>query len=510
MGSIVEIVFLPQIIAVLAFCITLLTFIHYRVTCSGHRLPLPVLPPGPSGRFVFGNFIPTSSAHLYFESLTQQYGPIFTLRQGFNTVIVIGRLRAAADIMEKEGLATVDRPRSIAVGDTLSGGMRLVMTPVGEQFRKFRRAIHSHLRPQILPDYAVIIARNAKQHIIDIINDPSNHQGHAKRYAASVVMEIAYGKQPKLYTDPEILAINQCSRTFGLNLRPGLWMVDAYPILRYIPGYLKELQDAHVSELALFKRLLYEVQTKMKSKADLPASFSRYLLERQSELGLSDSEIAYLAGSMFGAGSDTTASAISISIIAAACYPEAQRRVQDELDAVIGRKKAPASKDQDMLPQTMAFVLETFRWRPVVPGGIAHRTTRDIIWENYLIPKGATIIGNTWSIGRDPNFFEDPESFNPQRWLAEDGRIKQDLKSYSFGFGRRVCPGQYMATSSVFVNTALLQWAFKISPDPAAPIDKMAFTDGVTTHPLPFNVNFKPRITSSMDAIKELLGTYEI
>ncbi|KAH9474281.1 Cytochrome P450 monooxygenase 88 [Psilocybe cubensis] len=260
--------------------------------------------------------------------------------------------------MEKEGSATVDRPRSIAAGETLSGGMRMVMTPIGEQFRKLRRAMHSHLRPQVVPDYTPILARNAKRHLIDIINDPFNHQGHAKRYAASVVMEIAYGKQPKLYTDPEILAINECSRRLGLNLRPGI----------YIPGYLKELQDAHIDELALFKRLLYEVKTKMESKSDVPESFSKYLIERQPELGLSDSEMAYLAGSMFGAGSDTTASAISISIIAAACYPAAQNRVQDELDAVIGRERAPTSADQDMLPQTMAFVLETFRWRPVAPG----------------------------------------------------------------------------------------------------------------------------------------------
>lgn len=80
-------------------------------------------------------------------------------------------------------------------------------------------------------------------------------------------------------------------------------------------------------------------------------------------------EMAYLAGSMFGAGSDTTASAISVSVMAAALYPEAQARVQHELDTVIGRERAPTLADQDMLPQTMAFILETFRWRPVSAGG---------------------------------------------------------------------------------------------------------------------------------------------
>ena len=71
----------------------------------------------------------------------------------------------------------------------------------------------------------------------------------------------------------------------------------------------------------------------------MPTCFGKYLLERQRELDLSDGETAYLAGSMFGAGSDTTASAISVSVMAAACYPEAQRRVQEELDQVIGRDR---------------------------------------------------------------------------------------------------------------------------------------------------------------------------
>jgi cytochrome P450 len=68
-------------------------------------------------------------------------------------------------------------------------------------------------------------------------------------------------------------------------------------------------------------------------------SFGKYLLERQKELDLSDDQTAYLAGSIFGAGSDTTASATNVGVLATACYPEAQERVQEELDAVIGTER---------------------------------------------------------------------------------------------------------------------------------------------------------------------------
>ncbi|KAF8148666.1 cytochrome P450 [Crassisporium funariophilum] len=501
-----EILLQPQSIAATILCLTLVAVIHKRLTKSS-KLPIP---PGPPGNFLLGNSIPTAFAYRKFEEWTQEYGPVFSLRQGFETIIVIGRLQAAIDIMEKEGASLVDRPRNISAGETLSGGMRMLLTPAGERFKKMRRALHAHLQPKLVSDYAPTLMRSARQHILDIIEMPDRHQDHAKRYSASVVMALAYGKNPKTYDDPDVVAVNRCLTRLGNTLRPGVWKVDVYPFLRYVPGYLKELQDGHSEELGLFKSQLNEVKLKVENGEEVPQSFGKYLLERQKELDLSDNETAYLAGSMFGAGSDTTASAISIAVMAAACYPEAQAKVQEELDTVIGRERAPTHADQDMLPQTMAFVQETFRWRPVSAGGFAHKATRDIIWQNYLIPKGATVMGNVWAVGRDPAYFPDPEKFNPQRWLNEEGKIREDMKAYTFGFGRRVCPGQYMASASVFVNTALIQWAFTVKKDPSSPIDELAFTESANTHPLPFKVFFEPRAASTLEGVRDLMEDYGI
>jgi len=253
---------------------------------------------------------------------------------------------------------------------------------------------------------------------------------------------------------------------------------------------------------------------------EVPACFGKYLIEQQPSLGLSDDEIAYLAGSMFGAGSDTTASAISIALMAATCYPESQKLIQDELDSVIGRGRPPTFSDQDTLPKTMAFIYETYRWRPVSAGGFPHRATKDIVWQNYLIPKGSTVIGNAWSVSRDPELFPDPERFDPLRWIEvdEEGRVKlrDDLKSYPFGYGRRVCPGQHMATGSIFLNLALILWAFNLTPDVKNPIDTYAFTESANTHPLPFNIVFTPRVSvkpedgepKGWEVLKEVFETY--
>ncbi|KAJ3560409.1 hypothetical protein NP233_g10857 [Leucocoprinus birnbaumii] len=271
--------------------------------------------------------------------------------------------------------------------------------------------------------------------------------------------------------------------------------------------------------------------------------FSKYLIERQREPELSDDEASYLAGSMFSASSDTTASAISVGVMASVCYPEAAECVRKELDSVIGKERhayylefilitlglirlflflcyfgwvvfshlthiAPRMSDQENLPQTMAFVLETFRWRPVSSGGFTHKTTKDIIWQNYCIPKGSSAIGNVWSVGRDPQYFPDPKKFNPQCWLTPEGKIKEDLKAYTFGFGQRVCPGQHMATASVFLNTALIQWAFTVRADPAHPIDDLAFTESANAHPMLFKLFFEPRAAMTLEGVRELFEDY--
>ncbi|KAF8063208.1 cytochrome P450 [Lyophyllum atratum] len=504
MQRVVTILTHPRTIGVLVLCIALLGVIHRRLT---HRsLTLPPGPPPDS--WVFGNKIPKTFAYRKFEEWAKTYGPVFTLRQGLTNIIVVGRYQAAVDIMEHEGAALVDRPLSISAGETLSGGMRVLLTPAGERLRKMRKALHAHLAPKIVQSYIPVLTRSAKEHILDILDNPDLHQAHAKRYSASVVMALAYGKSSGKHDDPDVAAVNRCLNRLGVALRPGAWQVDVYPFLRYVPGYLDELKEGHKEELSLFKKYLSDVKRQMERNEPIPESFGKYLLEHQSELGLSEDETAYLAGALFGAGSDTTASAISIAVLAAARYPAAARRVQEELDRVVGRSRPPVHRDCESLQQLQAFVLETFRWRPVSAGGFAHKATNDIIWKNYVIPKGATVIGNTWAIGRDPAIFPDPETFDPQRWLRSDGTLREDHKSYPFGFGRRVCPGQHVAMASVLLNTALIQWAFTIYSDPKHPIDDLAFNQSANTHPLPFKVRFEPRAAPTQEGIRDMMEDY--
>lgn len=194
---------------------------------------------------------------------------------GGTRTIIIGRHRAAIEIMEKHGADISDRPNSVAAGDTLSGGMRILLIKSGDKFKKLRKALQSHLQPKSIASYHPVLTQSARQHMFDIIEEhnatskgtssfvSTRHQDHARRYAAAVVMALAYGKVPHSYEDPEVQAVNRCLTRLGYAMRPGAWKVDVLPFLKYIPGYLNELKVGHEEELGLFKSQLQEVREKM-------------------------------------------------------------------------------------------------------------------------------------------------------------------------------------------------------------------------------------------------------
>ncbi|KAG2356407.1 cytochrome P450 [Suillus spraguei] len=122
--------------------------------------------------------------------------------------------------------------------------------------------------------------------------------------------------------------------------------------------------------------------------------------------------------------------------------------------------KAPTFADRSSLPLLTAFISEVLRWRPLAEGGLPHRTTED---ENYCIPAGTTVVGNLWAISRDPEAYPELDAFKLQRWVDDQGCLRDDLAFFVYGFGRR---STHIADRSVFINPLLILWAFKLSLDP--------------------------------------------
>lgn len=183
--------------------------------------------------------------------------------------------------MEIEGRSLVDRPPSIAAGEMLSNGMRILMARSGERFRRLRKAVHTHLQPKAAEAYKDMQYDNARKFTLDILNDPQSHQKHAagyvltksscdpctdvtSRYSAAVILRVTYGKStPTAYTDPEVVRIYKVLHHFDLVMRPGAYLVDRVPLLRYLPGYGKQLTEWHNEELSLYRHQLLRVQSEI-------------------------------------------------------------------------------------------------------------------------------------------------------------------------------------------------------------------------------------------------------
>ncbi|KAF8553251.1 cytochrome P450 [Imleria badia] len=492
---------LAHLTAIVAVVIIPLLAVFHRQRRFTSKEGYP-LPPGPPPPWFWSNVIPTANISSTFIDWAKEYGPVITLRQGSQIVIIIAEVDAATEIMEKEGSALTDRPPMIAVNELLSGCKRITLIGSGERFHQLRKAIHTHFQAKAVETYKDTQFEQARTFILDILDDPKDHQKHTHRYSTSIILHITYGKSgPTSTNDPDFVGVKQAVAHFIEGMRPGAYLVDRFPWLKYVPGYGRRLRRYYESDLKFYRGQLNWVERAMLWNDDAGPSFSRTLSENVDEHQLSINEMSFLARTVFGAGSGTTADAIIAMIMAAACFPDAQARVQEELDTVVGMVRLPSWNNWDALPQLHAFISEALHWRPVTPLGFAHCSTRDIIWVQCLllgatihIPAGTTVVGNHWAISRDPVAFPDPEKFDPQRWIDQNGQLRNDVECYPFGFGRRVCPGMHFANRSISITLALVLWSFQIVERSKAPINTTPDRDNVVAHLADFEVKFVPRI----------------
>ena len=148
-------------------------------------------------------------------------------------------------------------------------------------------------------------------------------------------------------------------------------------------------------------------------------------------------------------------------------YPAVQARAHAELDEVVGFARSPTFADVPFLPYIRAMVKETLRWSSVVPFGVPHASNADDWYDGTFIPKGTICLQNMRVLNFDPEVFgPNAADFDPARYLDEKGQAKTPIEGreeghMAFGFGRRVCPGRYVAEGTLAIDFATLLWAMR-------------------------------------------------
>lgn len=141
--------------------------------------------------------------------------------------------------------------------------------------------------------------------------------------------------------------------------------------------------------------------------------------------------------------------------------PQLIRQATEELDRVIGRERWVEERDIQQLPYIDAIMKETMRKHPVAVLLAPHLALEDCNVAGYHIRKGTRVFVNTWSIGRDPLLWEQPEEFRPERFIGRKIDVKgQNFELLPFGSGRRMCPGYSLGLKMIQSSLANLLHGF--------------------------------------------------
>ena len=211
---------------------------------------------------------------------------------------------------------------------------------------------------------------------------------------------------------------------------------------------------------------------------------------------------------MIEAGSETTSATLNSAIKYLAAFPKTQQAAHEELLRVIGEKRSPTFDNEASLPYIRAIVKEILRIRPITTMGSPHYTTADVIYKDMFIPKDTIVSLGQYAIHYDPTRWENPETFEPARYLnypltagAYASRADANERDhFSFGAGRRICPGIHLTENSLFITLAKILWAFEIRPplgadgtEESVDVSDEAYAPGMNTLPNPYKIRFIPR-----------------
>ncbi|RFU73869.1 cytochrome p450 [Trichoderma arundinaceum] len=392
--------------------------------------------------------------------------------------------------------------------------MRPVLLPYNDLWRKGRRLMHSFASETIAPAYEPIQLLESSRLLRDLLANPSNYEKWFERYSAGVILRLAYGKTVETGDEDNVREILEVVHTVERVASPGVYLVDIFPILLWLPKWLapfkREGDRLHRRELNLFRRNLDDVRADI-AKGNQTPSFSKSWLEKEQLAGLANDEAAYVIGTMFEAGAGTTTSAMLSFVLAMVHHPEWQRRLHQEIDAVVGNSRLPNFDDIPRLPTVRAIVKETLRWRPVTAGGLPHQLIKDDIYQGIFLQAGTSIHPNQWAIHRDPTLYPDPESFRPERWLEPSWPSYREpltqfpnLQNFSaFGFGRRICPGQSIAERSLNIVVARIGWGCTVSKIKDVEVPLYDYTTGFNVQPKKFHFSLEPRGTHALKLLSE-------
>ncbi|GBM10395.1 Cytochrome P450 18a1 [Araneus ventricosus] len=456
------------LLPMLAVFVTVFLITRYIVQRYATR-NLPKEPPGPWGLPVFGYlmFLKRSS-HLKLTKLGKKFGSVYQIFLGSKRVVVVSDPK----LVRKAFKQSIFSGRPDTSLTRLMEGYGIINSG-GKLWLEQRAFLHSVLRE--------FGARNMGP-------NSSSLEMNIQNQVAELLASLYATKESKVYIRPVIaravsnvvgtmlmsVTFNESDQGFkrllyliedGFKHLTVAAPVNFMPSLRHLPivrSAYKKIQSNKKETDAYFAHVARRHKETLDPEniRDFVDSFFVKQAEarrQNKDTFFSDQQLHQVMGDVFSAGLETVTSTLEWSVVFLVRHKAVQRRFQQEIDEVIGSERRPELSDMPHMPYAEAFYLEVLRRANVIPLGNSHATLQDTQLGGYFIPEGTHILPNLWAIHMDPNLWDSPEDFRPERFLV-DGAVVKPQHFMPFSVGRRMCVGDVLTKMEVFLFlTGILQ-----------------------------------------------------
>ncbi|XP_012850486.1 PREDICTED: flavonoid 3'-monooxygenase-like [Erythranthe guttata] len=464
--------------AVLAVAWVMLLFIVKKSYSRSKNIP--ALPPGPRGWPLVGNLLSLDpELHTYLATLAQKYGPIYKLKLGRKTGIVISSPSIAKEVLKDQDTTFANRDVPVAGKEAFYGGVNIVWNPYGAEWRMLRKvAVREMLGGATLDSMYTLRRRELRRTVRYLYGKAGSPVDVGEQMFVTVLNVITSmlwggtvvaaagdgGGGGRLGMEFKEL-LGEMTELMGVpnisDFYPGLERFDLQGIGKKMQRLARRFD--RIFETIIHQRLKMNAEDKVnESKED----FLQFLLQMKEDGGdaktpFNKSHLKALLMDMVVGGTETTANMVEYALSEMMNKPEILIKAQNELETIVGKDNIVEESHMKKLPYLHTVMKEVLRLHPALPLLVPHCPSATCNVAGYTIPKGARIFVNVWAIHRDPSVWENPLDFRPERFSdGEWDYSGNDFNYFPFGSGRRMCAAVGMAERMFMYSLASLVHSF--------------------------------------------------
>ncbi|RZC43501.1 hypothetical protein C5167_036448 [Papaver somniferum] len=433
-------------------------------------------PPGPPGWPLVGNLLDLAynykAPHKRLVQLQKKYGPVYMIRMGAANALVIASADAAMELFKSHDHAFLNRHPIQALQPLYGDNQATPWSPYGPIWRMNRRLpIIRWIAEEEKEGRSVEIKHLTLVAFVNLLGNLffSKDVMDLKSATGTELYQLL-GKIVELSTTPNLADFFPWLRSLDPQNVARRTKKSVYACGNILASFAKEKWSTDVlrnnNEEKDYWDFLMEFEGNGK---DEPRKMSaRHIIGFITDGNILVSFRILIcefrdddAIEIFIGGSDSLINSVEWVMTEMVRNPDAMRKVKDEIAQVVGYNRKIEESDVESLPYLGAVIKETLRLHPAAPLLIPRTTVEDTEFMGYIIPKDTAVLVNVWGIGRDPALWDDPFSFNAERFLGSitDYRGKH-FQYLPFGYGRRMCPGLPMAHQILHIVVGSLLQAF--------------------------------------------------